>query len=185
MIDLLILYLKEINMPPFRANKEELLKMYHENTDIKVIATHFGISRTAVYDYLKKANISPNRRSVETVNCKFCGEQFTRIGSQLKKKHGGYCSPQCFAASRSICGEYSKNGGVLSRVSETANIKYSRKQGMLARKAIEESGIQLSPGQVIHHIDGVKSNNDISNLMIFDSQSEHMKYHHNLRKKTI
>lgn len=172
-------------MPPLRANKEELLKMYHENTDIKVIATHFGISRTAVYDYLKKANISPNRRSIETVNCKFCGEQFTRIGSQLKKKQGGYCSQVCFAASRSINGEYSKNGGVLSRVSEIANVKYSRNQGRLARKAIEESGVELKAGQVIHHIDGIKSNNDISNLMIFNSQSEHMKFHHALNKKTI
>jgi hypothetical protein len=31
-------------------------------------------------------------------------------------------------------------------------------------------------GRVVHHIDHNPSNNNISNLMVFDSQSEHVKY---------
>lgn len=37
-------------------------------------------------------------------------------------------------------------------------------------------------GQVIHHIDGNYENNDIENLHLFDSQSEHITYHNMLKK---
>lgn len=41
----------------------------------------------------------------------------------------------------------------------------------------------LKPGQVVHHIDGDRSNNDPSNLMVFDSHAEHTQFHHQLRRE--
>lgn len=38
-------------------------------------------------------------------------------------------------------------------------------------------GRPLRPGEVVHHKDGDKHNNDPENLMIFKSQKEHVKYH--------
>ena len=39
-------------------------------------------------------------------------------------------------------------------------------------------GRYLKPSEVVHHIDGNPSNNDISNLELFSNQSEHIKKAH-------
>ena len=51
--------------------------------------------------------------------------------------------------------------------------------------AEEMLGRKLQKGEVIHHIDGNKRNNRPENLMIFESLSEHSKYHMQLRKNTF
>jgi hypothetical protein len=39
-------------------------------------------------------------------------------------------------------------------------------------------GRSLLPGEVVHHDDDNPQNNDPANLMVFPSNSEHLKYHH-------
>jgi hypothetical protein len=39
-------------------------------------------------------------------------------------------------------------------------------------------GRRLSQGEIVHHIDGDKSNNHISNLILFPNHSAHTKFHH-------
>lgn len=52
-----------------------------------------------------------------------------------------------------------------------------------ARLVIEKNlGRYLDPEEVVHHIDGDVTNNDINNLMLFENKSEHTKYHWKLRK---
>lgn len=47
-----------------------------------------------------------------------------------------------------------------------------------ARKIIEKKlNRKLTNKEIVHHIDGDKTNNDIENLKIFDSQEYHMNYH--------
>jgi hypothetical protein len=46
------------------------------------------------------------------------------------------------------------------------------------RLVIEEViGRYLKPEEVIHHINGIRNDNRIENLMLFKNQAEHMKYH--------
>jgi len=40
----------------------------------------------------------------------------------------------------------------------------------------------LNPEEVVHHIDGTRTNNKITNLMLFENKSEHIKHHWDIRK---
>jgi hypothetical protein len=57
---------------------------------------------------------------------------------------------------------------------------FSWKQGYIFEHRLvmeAELGRYLLPREVIHHIDGDRSNNEIDNLMLFGSWKEHRKYH--------
>jgi hypothetical protein len=41
---------------------------------------------------------------------------------------------------------------------------------------------RATPGQVVHHVDGDKTNNDISNLSVLGGQSEHSRVHGSLER---
>ena len=43
-------------------------------------------------------------------------------------------------------------------------------------------GRKLKPNEVVHHIDENKLNNDISNLMVFQSQKEHAEFHNKTKR---
>ena len=90
--------------------------------------------------------------------------------------------------------EYNKNvnpmnkpGGVLSARIKSGNKQRGRGLGktyikflgrhlhrVLAEKKI---GRPLKLGEVVHHIDGNKRNNSLSNLMVLESQAQHAKIH--------
>lgn len=44
-------------------------------------------------------------------------------------------------------------------------------------------GRQLKPKEIVHHINKIKNDDRLENLMLFPNNSAHMKYHAQLRKK--
>ena len=46
----------------------------------------------------------------------------------------------------------------------------------------EKIGRNLQKGELVHHIDENKTNNNIENLMLFESQSKHLKFHNKVKQ---
>lgn len=67
----------------------------------------------------------------------------------------------------------------LSRLGSGENNGYLKLNSRHSHRTVAERilGRPLKPGEIVHHIDGNKRNNDPSNLMIFSSQKEHAAWH--------
>jgi hypothetical protein len=65
------------------------------------------------------------------------------------------------------------------------NHPYKNKHGdVLEHRLIMEQylGRYLTPEEEVHHINGIKDDNRIENLMLFPNKSDHMRFHANLKK---
>jgi hypothetical protein len=178
--------MKALRLRKSKITPDEVKTLYVvELMTMQEIAERAGVSKQAIKLILDRTGIEYRGGKIDK-QCLFCKETFKAVRSYHKQGRGNYCSQACFHASHSISGEYSINGGAVTRLYQSLREQApssDRLMGRQARKAIEESGIQLRRGQVVHHIDGNRSNNSLDNLMVFDSQSEHMRYHHSLRPK--
>ena len=121
-----------------------------------------GMSKQGVRLVLKQMGVTYAGGKIKRA-CAYCGQEFETPRCVAKIGKGLYCSTGCFSSDRSMGHDMT----ISSR---------------LGRGAILMAGIPLSPGQVVHHIDGDRTNNSLGNLQIFDSQHEHMVFHHALRK---
>ena len=66
-----------------------------------------------------------------------------------------------------------------SRLGSGEGKTYTKVYGRHEHRIVAERmlGRPLLPGEVVHHIDRDKRNNDPSNLMVFPSQAAHAKWH--------
>jgi hypothetical protein len=158
-----------------------VVAMYVAGEKVATIQARFGCSRPAVYECLRRNGVDAKRKGSVELVCHFCQERFTRIRYRVEEGVRTYCSVECFHADRSMHGSLSERGYDIDSLIQESTGKTSRSHGRLARQVFEACGIELKPGQVIHHIDGCKWNNHPDNLMLFDSHSAHMKFHHKLR----
>lgn len=94
---------------------------------------------------------------------------------------GLYCSSKCALAAvrtRKHQSEAAKKSGE-SRRGIGNNRTYVKYHGRHEHRVVMERilGRKLEKGEVVHHIDRNKKNNDPSNLQLFSSQAEHVKHH--------
>lgn len=121
------------------------------------------------------------------VECEKCGRQFVRLKSDIKGRI--FCSPQCARGFISQIGSET-----MRRINPTNEHReklrnahlgkgegktYTKTYGRHTHRIVAEQmlGRPLKPGEVVHHIDGNKRNNNPENLMVFASQALHAKWH--------
>lgn len=110
----------------------------------------------------------------KTRQCRICGNTFKLLGSQLTNGWGSYCSKKCESAASQH--RFVKNGYwcVKSDGHPKAYAKgYYYEHILLIEKQI---GRRLQDDEVVHHKDGNRLNNDISNLEL-KTRREHCKHH--------
>lgn len=145
-----------------------------------------------------------SKRQVIT-NCSYCGKEVVRFLSAYKHATTHFCNKSCHrsfkngienplrdrsgeknsmfgkhptAWNKGLIGEESHNwkGGITTRKDGYVRIRINKKRYLLHRFL---KGVHLIKGKVVHHLDSNPSNNSLENLMVFDSQAEHVKYESN------
>jgi HNH endonuclease len=136
--------------------------------------------------------------------CQVCGKEFQVKPVFVRKGGAKYCSRPCYNSTlkgRTTTlkgqkflnrrgknnvnwknGTYEKGGYVLVYQPYhprcPKNKRYIKEHVLVAEQALNRF---LTPDETIHHLDEVRDNNKIENLYLFPNQTEHKKYHANIR----
>lgn len=122
--------------------------------------------------------------------CECCGKEFTTYKSPSRTKPR-FCSLKCIGESQKGNKNPAYNGGRYFDSSGYVVLFMPEHPFCGAKKTVLEHrfimecklGRYLTKEEVVHHIDENKANNHIDNLMLFNSNSEHIKFHANLKKQ--
>jgi len=121
----------------------------------------------------------------------FCSRQCLADFSNKTKNPDGYASLKDFT---NISATFSKMNKETNKTRMTAEVRaklraarmnsgegktYTKLYGRHEHRIVAEQMLAraLLPGEVVHHIDGNKRNNDPRNIRVFESQSDHAKFH--------
>lgn len=118
--------------------------------------------------------------------CKQCGKEFETYKSP-SRDNPKFCSLKCIGESQKgennpayNGGKYKSNGYYVLFMPNHPNKQ--AKNIIFEHRFIMECkiGRYLSEEEVVHHIDFDKLNNEPNNLMLFDSQKDHLAFHRKL-----
>lgn len=127
------------------------------------------------------------------VKCSLCGKPYLKAESRVREVNF-CCKAHLYAWNASKMREYNRlsnpmnrPGGVLeARIRRGHELRgkgegrtYTKLLGRHEHRQIVETllGRPLKPGEVVHHLDGDKRNNDPDNLVVLPSQAAHCKAH--------
>jgi hypothetical protein len=121
--------------------------------------------------------------------CIFCNKEFKIIPSYIKRGGGKYCSNKCLhrnfklkqMGKNNTCwrgGKTMTNAGYI-KIHQPGH-PFAIDNYVFEHRLVMEKHLSryLNPKEVVHHINGVKNDNRIVNLMLFANSVEHTKFHH-------
>jgi len=153
------------------------LRMAYEDECVPMaeIARWADCSRMAVHKFFKRHGVdtSKERAGHRKLVCDSCGESYTVNRAKYRDLHLSgkqkrhFCSDVCYHV-------------YLENKDSVVNGYHQR----IARSKVAEV-FDLQPGNVVHHKDFNHFNTMLDNFMVFESHSDHLKYHHELRQGEV
>lgn len=144
---------------------QELRKMYlMERLSSIEIGKKFGVDRSVVLNRLKKYGIK-RRSASEARRGKYDGENCPSFRGAIYKTPSGYYMKKLLLAER---GKHRCDGA------HRVYVHTYRMEKYIGRK--------LKKDEVVHHVDLDRQNNNISNLILFPNQAEHIRFHKHVEK---
>lgn len=146
---------------------KEFLREYHRNYQRNVRLSK-GKKERAKKQYVSKV-------------CTKCGKTYEIYAHDPRIETTKFCSRECCYKWKNMVGagitRHTGNGYILIRMPEHPNA--NRRGFIYEHRLVMEKHIerQLSMNEVVHHINGIKTDNRIENLKLFSSTGEHTTFH--------
>ena len=141
---------------------------------------------------IKLANKTRDKRII--IKCEHCGKKVLYKRSEFVRTKNHFCGRKCHDAYRKIHmkGKNSPSYKTGKKITKKGYVlilslkhPYRNAGGyILEHRLVVEKKIEryLTKEEVIHHIDLNKQNNHIDNLMLFKTNSEHIKFHTKMKQ---
>lgn len=133
---------------------------------LEMVAQQFKVSRMSIKKLLNSVGVKTSYDATRPqCECAVCGKPFTKTRSRKRNQTGwnDYCSRQCYYKAIEGFG-FPDN-------------RVSRREARLKMAIQIIASLKLPEGSIIHHIDGNQANNDARNIILFASQSAHLRFH--------
>lgn len=151
-----------------QVNTEYIKELYtRQHLTCAEIGKITGISRPGVWKRLQAAGITARQGEWVTAQCDHCGNEYELHRKRWRSHIKHFCKAECYHA-------YLYN----------PDYKQNRHGQRLAREIVARH-FKLEPKNIVHHDDIDCKNNELTNLWVFASQSDHLKYHRTGRPQPI
>ena len=131
-----------------------------DHLTLRQIGALAGMTAAGVHKRLRRAGVGREDGTWAEVSCDMCGKQFRKRRASWRRSKEHFCGPECLHASL-----------------ENPGYKPWR-QGQRLAVAIVAQYHKIQLGEIVHHKDGDNRNNNLANLAVYASHSEHLKAHH-------
>ena len=149
-----------------RVKTPNIVVMYTiQHLTMEEIGKLIGMSRMGVMRRLRKSGITSGQGEWVNGVCDYCGQEYQLLRKRWRTSKKHYCKNECYYASQ-----------------ENPGYKPWRHGLRLARAIISQYHLLL-PNQVVHHKDSNCRNNNIDNLAVYASNSDHIKATHHKNHK--
>jgi hypothetical protein len=130
------------------------------------LATKHGITRQGVFKVLMRAGVNTHKGDGGAAqihySCTVCGKEGVKNRANFRKRKHVFCNQDCYTA-------WLQHGN--------GNPLIIHRQGARVGRDIAGKYHTFLPGHVLHHEDRNQNNNHISNLKVFATQGDHIRYH--------
>jgi hypothetical protein len=145
-----------------RINADEAVRLWTEEYySANMIAKEMDFSRTGIVKCLNRHGIDTSKSHRAELKCKHCGASiYLRKADARRNVEKRFCSRECYYG-------YLKGNSLYNEWRHGTRIARSKMAQI----------VNLQPEHRVHHIDGNERNNDLANLMVLASATDHGKIH--------